>query len=179
MNTLTKLALGMIGQLKAKPVEACAASTLPLPPAQTTGGLPLMQARRRRQSQREFDPAPLPDELYRYNAGIHDLHMVRPTDVRRVTGYRDFVDRAPLDLVYVALHERLKLVPAAQRDCYAWLAAGAMSQNAYLYCAGVGLSTAIRAWIDRSGLGQAMALSADEQVLVAQTGGLPAAAGPV
>lgn len=218
MNTLTKLALGMIGQLKPEPAEGYAVSTLPLPPAQTSGGLPLMLALQRRQSQREFDPAPLPLQtlsdllwatagvnrpelggrtapsamnaqevdlyvalpggLYRYHAGKHTLHMVSPTDVRRVTGYQDFVDRAPLDLVYVAHHERLKLVPADQRASYAWLAAGAMSQNAYLYCASVGLSTVIRAWIDRRALGQAMALSADEHVLVAQTVGLPAAAGP-
>ena len=44
MNSLTKLALGMIGQLKPEPAEGYAVSTLPLPPAQTTGGLPLMPA---------------------------------------------------------------------------------------------------------------------------------------
>ncbi len=44
MNTLTKLALGMIGQLKPEPAEGYAVSTLPLPPAQTSGGLPLMPA---------------------------------------------------------------------------------------------------------------------------------------
>ena len=49
-----------IGQLKPEPAEGYAVSTLPLPPAQTSGGLPLMLALQRRQSQREFDPAPLP-----------------------------------------------------------------------------------------------------------------------
>ncbi len=44
MNSLTKLALGMIGQLKPEPAEGYAVSTLPLPPAQTSGGLPLMPA---------------------------------------------------------------------------------------------------------------------------------------
>lgn len=34
-----------------------------LPPAQTTGGLPLMQALQRRQSQRQFAPDPLPPQL--------------------------------------------------------------------------------------------------------------------
>ncbi|MFZ2294259.1 MAG: SagB/ThcOx family dehydrogenase, partial [Polaromonas sp.] len=59
MNTLTKMALGMIGQLKPQPALGNAASTLSLPPPQTEGGLPLMQALRQRQSQREFDTAPL------------------------------------------------------------------------------------------------------------------------
>jgi len=57
--------------------------------------------------------AALSGGLYRYDAARHILEMVSATDVRRVTGYQDFVDQAPLDLVYVAHHGRLKLVPAA------------------------------------------------------------------
>jgi len=38
----------LIGQLKPAPAEGYAVSTLPLPPAQTTGGLPLMQALQQR-----------------------------------------------------------------------------------------------------------------------------------
>ena len=38
------------------------------------------------------------------------------SDVRRVTGYQDFVDNAPLDLVFVADHGRMKLVPAGDRQ---------------------------------------------------------------
>ena len=213
MNTLTKMALGLIGQFKPAPAEGYAVSTLPLPPAQTTGGQPLMHALQQRQSQREFDPAPLPLQtlsnllwaaggvnrpalggrtapsalnaqeidiyvalpggLYRYDAPPHRLRMVGAIDVRRVTGYQDFVDTAPLGLVYVAQHRRIALVPASQRDSYAWFAAGAMAQNAYLYCASEGLSCVIRAWIDRGALSQAMGLSPDEQVLVAQTMGSP------
>lgn len=63
MNTLTKMALGLIGQLKAQPAVGDAASTTYLPAANTTGGLPLMQALAQRQSLREFDPAPLPLQM--------------------------------------------------------------------------------------------------------------------
>lgn len=216
MNTLTKMALGLIGQLKPARAEGYAVSTLPLAPARTGEAWPLMRALQQRQSQRAFDPAPLahpvlsdliwatagvnrpdaggrtapsamnaqevdlyvalPGGLYRYDPPQHQLLMVMDTDVRRVTGYQDFVDSAPLDLIYVAHHGRMSLVPAAQREAYAWLAAGAMAQNAYLYCAGVGLATVLRAWIDRHALAQAMGLSNDEQVLVAQTVGRPATA---
>lgn len=215
MNTLTKMALGMIGQLKPARAEGCAMSTLPLPPARTDHAWPLMQSLQDRRSLRAFDPAPLalqtvsdllwaaagvnrpelggrtapsamnaqevdlyaalPGGLYRYDPAQHTLRMVSDTDVRRVTGYQDFVDNAPLDLVYVAHHARMSLVPAAQRDSYAWLAAGAMAQNVYLYCAGAGLATVLRAWIDRDALARAMGLGADEQVLVAQTIGMPKA----
>ncbi|MBH2009365.1 MAG: SagB/ThcOx family dehydrogenase [Burkholderiales bacterium] len=213
MNTLTKLALGMIGQLRPQPVQGNAASALPLPPPQTEGGIPLMQALRQRQSQREFAPDPLnrqvlsdllwaaaginrpdlkgrtapsamnsqeidvyvalPEGLYRYEPSGHVLYLASATDVRRITGYQDFVDRAPLDLIFVADHARMKAVPAAQRESFASVAAGAMVQNVYLFCASAGLCTVIRAWIDRQALSEAMGLQADHQILLSQTVGLP------
>jgi SagB-type dehydrogenase family enzyme len=213
MNTLTKMALGLMGQLKPQPGTGDAESTLALPPANTKGGLPLMQALALRQSMREFEPEPLaaqtlsdllwaaaginrpelggrtapsamnaqevevyvalPSGMFRYAAPAHTLQLVSATDVRRVTGYQDFVDTAPLDLVYVANHAHMKLVPAAQRESYASAAAGAMAQNVYLYCASAGLATVIRAWMDRHALARAMGLNPDQQVLLAQTVGRP------
>ncbi|MFZ2295146.1 MAG: nitroreductase family protein, partial [Polaromonas sp.] len=104
------------------------------------------------------------------------LALVSATDVRRVTGYQDFVDQAPLELIFVADHSRIRMVPAAQRESYASAAAGAMAQNVYLFCASAGLATVIRAWIDRHALSQAMGLDADHQILLAQTVGWPAVA---
>ena len=91
--------------------------------------------------------------------------------MRRVTGNQDFVDTAPLDLVYVADHTRMKLVSVAQRAAFAHAAAGAMAQNVYLYCASEGLATVIRAWFDRDALARAMGLQADHQLLLSQTVG--------
>lgn len=213
MNTLTKLALGLMGQLKPEPPLGDTATTLALPPPRRSGGLPLMEALRQRQSQREFAPkalrkqqlsdllwaaaginrpalggrtAPsamnaqevrvyvaLPQGLFRYEPAAHELRLAAATDVRRVTGYQDFVDTAPLDLVYVADHAHMRLVPAAMREAYAYAAAGAMAQNVYLYCASAGLATVIRAWFDRDALARAMALGNDQQLLLAQTVGLP------
>ena len=42
----------------------------------------------------------LPSGAYRYDAAAHALQLVAASDLRRVTGYQDFVDEAPLDLVY-------------------------------------------------------------------------------
>jgi len=216
MNTLTKLALGLLGQLEPQPPVGDTATTMALPPPRRSGGLPLMQALRQRQSQREFAPkalrkqqlsellwaaaginrpalggrtAPsamnaqevllfvaLPQGLFRYEPTAHELQLAAATDVRRVTGYQDFVDTAPLDLVYVADHARMRLVPAGMRQAYAYAAAGAMAQNVYLYCASAGLATVIRAWFDRDALARAMALGNDQPLLLAQTVGLPAEA---
>ncbi|HEX5698864.1 MAG TPA: SagB/ThcOx family dehydrogenase [Rhodoferax sp.] len=211
MNTLTKLALGLLGKLQPEPAEGDAVDTIALPAANTNGGMPLMHALARRQSQREFAPDPLPlpllsnllwaaaglnrpelggrtvpsalnaqevdvyvalpAGLYRYAALGHALHLVRATDVRRVTGYQDFVDSAPLDLIMVADYSRMKLVPVAMRMAYAHASAGAMAQNVYLYCAAEDLATVIRAWLDRDALSKAMGLGTEQQVLLSQTVG--------
>jgi SagB-type dehydrogenase family enzyme len=211
MNTLTKLALGMLGQLHGQPASGEVIGEMPLPPAQTSGGLPLMQTLQQRQSERDFRPdalAPqtlsdllwaaaginrtehggrtwpsamnaqevdlyvaLPQGLYRYEPQRHLLLLIKAEDVRRVTGYQDFVDNAPLDLVYVADHSRMKMVPAAQREAYASVAAGAMAQNVYLFCASQGLGTVVRAWFDRNALTKAMGLTNDQQILLTQTVG--------
>jgi len=117
----------------------------------------------------------LPSGAYRYDAPAHKLMLVAGSDVRRVTGYQDFVDTAPLDLVFVADHARMHMVPAGQRSAYAHVAAGAVAQNVYLFCAANGLATVIRAWIDRDAIAQALGLPHDRQVLLSQTVGLPAA----
>jgi SagB-type dehydrogenase family enzyme len=112
---------------------------------------------------------------YRYDAKAHELHLVAASDLRRITGYQDFVDDAPLDIVYVVDHSRMGLVPAAQRESYASVAAGAITQNVYLYAASTGLATVIRAWIDRAAIADALGLTHDQQVLLSQTVGYPKA----
>jgi hypothetical protein len=215
MNTLTKLAQGLIGQLKPQHGAGDAAATIALPPPRRSGGATLAEALQRRESSRDFRDEPLaeqtlsdllwsaaginrtelggrtspsamnaqevqlyvamPQGLFRYEPAGHALQLVTPDDVRRVTGYQDFVDNAPLDLIFVADHARLSLVPAAQRERYAFAAAGAMAQNVYLFCAGNVLATVIRAWFDHRALAAAMGLSADQQLLLCQTVGMPKA----
>lgn len=215
MNTLTKMALGLMGQLKDRPPHGESTTRVSLPPPRMTGGMPLMDALKARQSQRAFETMPLamqtlsdllwaagginraelggrtapsalnaqeidihvalPAGLYRYEPVEHAMHLEVARDLRRITGYQDFTDDAALDLVFVADHGRMKLVPAAQREAYASTAVGAIAQNVYLYCASAGLATVIRAWIDRDALARAMGLEPDRHVLLAQTVGLPLA----
>lgn len=113
----------------------------------------------------------LPSGAYRFDPVSHSLHLVCAQDVRRVTGYQDFVDQAPMDLVFVADHARMRSVPAAQRTAYSSVAAGAMAQNVYLFAASAGLATVLRAWIDREAITQALGLSHDQEVLLSQTVG--------
>jgi len=115
----------------------------------------------------------LPEGAYLYDATTHALQLTAAHDVRRVTGYQDFVDAAPLDLVYVADHARMSLVPVGQRERYSCVAAGAIAQNVYLFAASAGLSTVLRAWIDRNAIADALGLTHDQQVLLSQTVGFP------
>jgi nitroreductase len=115
----------------------------------------------------------LPSGAYLYDAAAHQLKLIVSNDLRSITGYQDFVDEAPLDLVFVADYSRMKLVPVALRESYASVAAGAISQNVYLFTAGNGLATVIRAWIDREAIADALGLSHDQQVLLSQTVGYP------
>ena len=115
----------------------------------------------------------LPDGAYIYDERNHALKLVAASDLRRITGYQDFVDDAPLDLVYVADHRRMRMVPVAQRESYASAAAGAIAQTVYLYAASAGLATVIRAWIDRDAIADALGLGHDEHVVLSQTVGYP------
>jgi len=67
-------------------------------------------------------------------------------------------------------------IPAGRREAYAHVAAGAMAQNVYLYTASSGLGAVLRAWIDREAIADALGLTHDQQVLLSQTVGYPAAA---
>ena len=113
----------------------------------------------------------LPSGAYRFDGSMHALQLICAQDVRRVTGYQDFVDDAPLDLVYVADHGRMKMVPASQREAFSNVAAGAIAQNVYLFAASAGLATVLRAWIDRDAIARSLGLSHDQQVLLSQTVG--------
>ncbi len=212
MSTLTKLALGMMGQLRPRPAQGDGAASIALPEPVRHGGMPLMDALAKRHSSREFARRELPlpvlsgllwaaygvnrkdggrtapsalnaqeidvyvalrSGAYLYDAEMNALQRVAASDLRSVTGYQDFVDEAPLDLVFVADHARMKLVPVGQRESYASAAAGAISQNVYLFAAAHGLATVIRAWIDRGAIADALGLTHDQQVLLSQTVGYP------
>ena len=213
MNTLTKLALGMIGHPTFRVPETGASTDIVLPEPEKTGGLGLMDALRGRHSHRQFKSEPLGQQmlgnllwaacginrqqeggrtvpsamnaqevdlylaqaqgLYVYDGRRHALRLVVARDVRTVTGYQDFVDAAPLDLVYVADHVRMGLIPASKRSLYAAVSVGAMAQNVALYCASAGLSNVVRGWFDRQALAKAMGLGPDQEIVLTQTAGFP------
>ncbi|MGN6319061.1 nitroreductase family protein [Trinickia sp.] len=116
----------------------------------------------------------MPGGVYRYDCPTHQLVLKHAVDARNLTGYQDFVGTAPLDLVYVVRGSKLLDMPAAQRDTFSAVTAGAISQNVSLYCASAGLATVVRGWINHRLLADALSLNEDETPILAQTVGLPA-----
>lgn len=109
--------------------------------------------------------------LYLYDPHQHCLDLAVASDVRGLTGYQDFVGDAPLDLVYVANLARMHEIAVSQREPFASASAGAIVQNVYLFCAGVGLAAAARGWLNRSALAVEMRLPRDSVAVLAQTVG--------
>jgi len=118
--------------------------------------------------------AALAGGLYIFDAEGQRLHRVAEVDVRRVTGYQDFLDEAPLDLIYVADMAHTRKVPIREQEIYAAASAGAIAQNVNLFCASAGLATVVRGWFDREALARALKLGPHESVLLTQTVGYPA-----
>ncbi|MGC5887476.1 SagB/ThcOx family dehydrogenase [Ralstonia pseudosolanacearum] len=113
----------------------------------------------------------LADGVYCYEPEPHRLRLKHAVDARNLTGYQDFVGTAPLDLVYVINHVRADQMPQPQREMFAGVAAGAISQNVSLYCASAGLACVVRGWLNHRLLAEALSLNEDEVPVLAQTVG--------
>ncbi|KWD85793.1 nitroreductase family protein [Burkholderia ubonensis] len=113
----------------------------------------------------------LPYGVYRYDAPAHRLVLKHAVDARNLTGYQDFVGRAPLDLVYVVRTSAILAMPPQQHDVFSAITAGAIAQNVSLYCVSAGLGTVVRGWIDHQALADALSLNEDELPILAQTVG--------
>ncbi len=114
------------------------------------------------------------DGVYIYDAAENLLRGVIKGDLRETTGMQPFVATAPVNLVYVAVVERMGNLPEEAVDQYSWADAAFISQNVYLYCASEGLATVVRGAIDRNAIAEAFGLPEGMRVVMAQSVGYPA-----
>ena len=117
--------------------------------------------------------AAMADGTYLYNAKKHTLTLVIDKDLRPLTGSQGFVNKAPLNLIYVANIDKAAGGNREEKLIYAGADTGFIGQNVYLYCASEGLSTVIRGWIDKKALGKALGLKSSEEIILSQTVGYP------
>ena len=208
-------ALGSILAVCLASAPATLAQNLPslsLPPPQMTGGKPLMQALKERQTKREISPAKLPPQVlsdllwagdginrpetayrtapsamnsqeidiyvatsqgtYIYDAKANRLEPVASGDIRSRTAGQDFVKAAPVALIFVADLTRLTKAQPADRERFATIDTGFISQNIYLFCSSAGLATVVHE-TDRTGLREPLHLRPGQKVIIAQSVGYP------
>lgn len=112
----------------------------------------------------------LGDGAYRYDAKPHRLLPVAAGDLRAKTGGKAELQAAPVILILVADFSRMEKAKPKDRDFYAAIDAGFISQNAYLYCASAGLATVVHE-LDRAPLARAMNLRPEQKIIIAQSVG--------
>ena len=112
------------------------------------------------------------DGLFLYDAPAHQLEPVLAGDLRAKTGGQAFVTNAPLALIFVADLPRLTKAKPEDRDFYAAIDTGFISQNVYLFCASEGLGTVVHD-LNKPALAKAMRLRPEQKVVIAQAVGYP------
>lgn len=121
--------------------------------------------------------AALESGLYLYLPETHTLKQIHNRDIRKDTGKQDFVEIAPVNLVYVAdlvkagVREPEKAGPESLNTSN--INTGFMAQNVYLYCASENLACVVRGWLDIPQLHKAMELAPHQRIIIAQTIGYP------
>ena len=113
------------------------------------------------------------DGVWRYDPVPHALvpHLAR--DLRADTGMQAYVDKAPVNLVYVAHGERMGGIPEADQRLWASVDTGFIGQNVYLLAAAEGLAAVFRASVERERLAKTLGLGAGQFITAAQTIGYP------
>jgi len=111
--------------------------------------------------------------VFLYEPKTNQLLPVASGDLRGRTGGQDFVKTAPVALVFVADLSRLSKAPPKEREHYAWIDTGYISQNVYLFCASEGLATVVHE-LDRGPLKAVLRLKPDQTIILAQSVGFPA-----
>jgi hypothetical protein len=112
------------------------------------------------------------DGLFVYDAKPHQMRLVGSRDLRaRTTGQAE-LKQAPIALILVADYARMVKAKPEQREKYAYIDAGFISQNIYLFCASEGLATVVHD-LDRASLAPAMNLRPDQKIIIAQAVGHP------
>ena len=113
------------------------------------------------------------DGLFLYDGKAHALKQVLAEDIRALAGRQAFVKDAPVNLIYVSDLSKMPRAAPEDKEFYAAVHTGLISQNVYLYCASEGLATVVRAMVDRPALARAMGLRPDQKITLAQTVGYP------
>ena len=112
--------------------------------------------------------------VFLYDEENHALRRISSADIREHTGTQKMMKAAPVGIVFVADLSRMKspfLRSMEAKKFSAWVDAGYVSQNIYLYCAAAGLGTVALSLVDREKLHDLMQLKEHEKIVLTQAAG--------
>jgi SagB-type dehydrogenase family enzyme len=118
--------------------------------------------------------AVLSNGIYFYNPQKHQLEPIVEGDYRELSGRQDFVNKAPLNILFIAdfkAYNGERKIPTEKWIYLASLDAGHCGQNIYLYCASEGLKSVVRAGAKEEELLKVMNLDENYRFILAQTVG--------
>lgn len=107
---------------------------------------------------------------YKYDAENHQLALIKTGDFRSALAVsQDYVYQAPVSLVIVADTNKFE----GESKKYAWVDGGIVSQNINLFCAGTGLVTVPRGFMDKDQLRDILMLKEGEEPILNNPVGYP------
>jgi len=112
-----------------------------------------------------------PSGWYWYNPQKHSLVKKGSADLRMLACTQKYGQSAPLNLVFVADYSRMENAEQDEKQLYAAMDVGFISQNVYLFCASEGLATVVRASVNKEKLREKMNLKPEQHILLGQTVG--------
>jgi len=110
--------------------------------------------------------------LYLYNPRKHSLDPLMAGDIRQDCGMQPFMQRAPVNIIYVADFSRMG-GQIQDKIFYSATDAGFISQNVYLFCASEGLATVVLGLVKKEKLAKIMNLKEHQKVILTQPIGYP------
>ena len=113
--------------------------------------------------------------VYLYDVKAHRLVPVLAEDLRPLSaGPQDYAKEAPLHLLYVADCAKMSRIPDRPKQVFISACnTGAITQNVGLYCASVGLGSAVRGTMDIPALHKKLKLRDDQEIILNQVVGHP------
>lgn len=113
--------------------------------------------------------------VYLYDVKAHRLVPALAEDLRPLSaGPQDYAKEAPLHLLYVADYAKMGRIPDRPKQVFfSACNTGAITQNVGLYCASVGLGSAVRGTMDIPALHKKLKLRDDQELMLNQIVGYP------
>ncbi len=114
-----------------------------------------------------------PEGAYLYEPKGNMLKPIIEGDIRGLTGIQPYVKNAAVNLVYVADTAKMDKGPVDQVALWMGADSGVIAENVYIFCAGEGLVTVLRALIDKPALAAALKLRPEQTITFSQSVGYP------